>query len=101
MPKKEKDARFSDTFPKKWANVLSNPDHDEWLDKAQQSSKEDLEKMIVQSSELLSDFKKDLDSDPDIKDIKEQLKDACYIPREGIKINEAKLMYCVALKKSM
>ena len=101
MPKKEKDARFSGDFPKKWATVLSNPDHDEWLDKAQQSSKEDLNAMIIQSSELLSDFKKDLDSDPDIKDIKERLKDACRIPREGIKINEAKLMYCVELKKSM
>lgn len=100
MAKKEQDSRLKG-FPKKWANVLAQPDHDEWLDKAQQASKDDLEKMIVQSSELLADFKKDLESDQDIKDIKEQLKDACHVPRQGIKINEAKAMYCVYLKKSM
>jgi len=101
MKKKEKDSKFGPTFPKKWANVLSNPDHEEWVEKAQQSSKADLEQMIVQSSELLADFKKDLETDPDIKDLKDQLKDASHIPREGIKINEAKAMYAVYLKKSM
>ena len=92
-------------FPRKWARILEidndESDDNNFLDKVQQSSKEDLDDMIVTCNENIAEFKKDEDADLDLQNLKEQVKDASAIYRDGVKINNARAMYCVYIKKSL
>ena len=47
--------------PKKWAKILE--EDTDFLDKAQQSSIEGLDKIIVETSELIVNFTKDMEAD--------------------------------------
>ena len=87
-----------ENFPKKWAKTLENDE--EFLDKAQQSSKKELDELILKAQELLVDFEKDQDADQNLQELKEQLKEAGAIYKDGIKINKARSAYCVFLKRS-
>lgn len=104
--KKAKDTRLQN-FPKKWASILEklcngeDGSKDDFLDTAQQSSKDDLDKMIVKFNENLADFRKDMDADADLQDKKEAYAEAASFYRDGIKVNEAKAMYCIYLKRSL
>ena len=92
-------------FPRKWARILEidNDESDEnnFLDKVQQASKDELDDMIVVCNENMADLRKDEAADLDLQNLKEQVKDASAIYRDGIKINEARAMYCVYIKKSL
>ena len=83
--------------PKKWAKVLEQ-DLD-FVEKAQQASVEDLDKMIVESSELIVNFTKDMEADQDLLDKKAEVKEAAATYTEGIKVNKARQLYCVMLKR--
>jgi hypothetical protein len=102
---KTKDPRL-DNFPKRWATVLDKlcngeGDADPFLDDVQQMSKEDLDKLIVKFNENQADFKKDMDADMDLANKKEAVAEAAAVYKDGIKVNEAKAMYCVYLKRSL
>lgn len=98
MPKKNSagDPRL-EGVPKKWAKILEGDS--DFLDKAQQSSREDLDKMIVDASELVVSFRKEMEEDQDLLEKKEAVKEAALTYTEGIKINTARQLYCVMLKK--
>lgn len=107
--KPKKDARL-ENFPKKWARVLEkactgdNPDgasNDDFLDKVQQSSKEELDQMIIRYNENLAEISKDMELDQDLIEKKEVAKEAASFYTEGKKLNEAKAMYCIFIKKSL
>lgn len=106
--KKKTDARL-ENFPKKWASVLEklclmddgSGKADDFLDVAQQSSKEDLDKLIVQYNENMAEFQKDMAADQDLEEKKVAYQEAASVYRDGIKVNEAKAMYCVFIKKSL
>jgi hypothetical protein len=108
MAKKTKDPRL-ENFPKKYRSVLeklcSNDDGtgqaDDFLDVAQQATKEELNSMIVKYNENRADFEKDRDADTDLEEAKVKYQEAGQVYRDGIKVNEAKAMYCVFIKKSL
>lgn len=89
-------------FPKKWAKVLDNlAEDDKFLETAQQSSKADLDKIIVTCNERTAELKKLMDLDQDLAEKKEAVKEAASGYKEGLAVNEAKAMYCVYLKNSL
>jgi hypothetical protein len=108
MAKKNKDARL-ENVPKKIRSVLEklcfaddgSGNGDDFLDKAQQSTKEELDKMIVQFNENLADFQKDMEADTDLEEKKSVYQEAAAVYRDGIKVNSAKAAYCVYLKRSI
>lgn len=97
----KKDENKYGNLPKKWVKVLDNLQDDDFLEKAQQSSKEELSDIIVKCNENLAEIKKDMDADQDLAEKKQAVKDAAAVYKEGIAVNEAKAMYCVYLKNSL
>jgi len=95
---KETDPRL-DNLPKKIRKALQGDT--DFLDKAQQSSKEELNKLLIQAQELIVDFEKDQEADQHLQELKEQLKDAATPYRDGIKINQARAAYTVYIKRSL
>lgn len=73
MANKEVDSRLKN-FPKKYAKTLEGDS--DFLDKVQQSSKDDLNKIIIETSELIVEFTKDMENDQDLLDKKEAAKEA-------------------------
>jgi hypothetical protein len=98
MANKDTDPRLKN-FSKKYAKVLeADPD---FLDKVQQSSKDDLNKIIIETSELIVEFTKDMENDQDLLDKKEAVKEAAATYVDGIKVNKARNAYAIYIKKSM
>ena len=95
---KETDPRL-DNLPKKIRKALQGDD--EFLDKAQQASKEELNKLMITSSELIVDFEKDQEADQHLQELKEQVKNASQPYKDGIRINSARNAYCVYIKRSL
>lgn len=104
MPKGQRKKRpvegdqFGD-FPKKWAKYLEG--EDEFISKAQQSSSEELDKMVVQYNESISALESDRDADTDLASLKEQVKETEMPYSVGIKVNQAKIRYALSIKKSL
>jgi hypothetical protein len=102
--KKDKDPRL-ENFPKKWANVLdkicNGESKDTFLDDVQQATKEEINAMIVEYNELITEYEKDRDEDLDLQSKKEQALEAGLVYKEGISANMAKARYCVYIKKSL
>ena len=95
---KETDPRL-DNLPKKIRKALQGDD--DFLDKAQQSTKEELNKLLIQSQELVVDFEKDQEADQHLQELKDQLKTAAQPYKDGIRINQARAAYTVYLKRSL
>jgi outer membrane PBP1 activator LpoA protein len=95
---KETDPRL-ESLPKKIRKALEGDT--DFLDKAQQASKEELNKLMVTAQELIVDFEKDYEADIHVQELKEQLKDASSTYKDGIKINQARATYCVYIKRSL
>ena len=95
---KETDPRL-DNLPKKIRKALQGDD--DFLTKAQGSTKEELNKLLIQAQELVVDFEKDQEADQHLQELKEQLKDAATPYRYGIKINQARAAYTVYIKRSL
>lgn len=85
--------------PKKVAKILA--DDLDWMQKAQQMSKEDINKEIVQCNEVIVDLSKDMEADQHLNELKEQKKEAEAIYKEGLGLNRARVTYLIALKRSM
>jgi len=98
MAKKETDPRLQ-SLPKKIQKALSGDT--DFLDKAQHSTKEELNKLLILAQELVVDFEKDQDADQHLQELKEQLKDAGQQYKDGIKINQARSAYAIYLKRSL
>ena len=97
----EENSKFG-TFPRKWARVLENlHEDDKFLEDVQQFSTEEMDKQIVTSNEIIAEMKKNMELDSDLQAAKQNVKDIASNYTEGIKINEAKAMYCVYLKNSL
>jgi predicted HicB family RNase H-like nuclease len=102
MAKQKKEASPTSNFPKKWAKILDNLDpSDKFIDTVQQSTHDELDKIIVQCNEHMAEVKKDMDADQDLAEKKQAVKDAAAQYKEGIAVNEAKAMYCVYIKNSL
>jgi hypothetical protein len=101
MRKQKNDSGDSklDGIPKKIQKILA--DDLEWLEKAQQFSKQDIDKEIVICNEVIVDLAKDMDADQHLNEIKEQKKEAEAVYKSGLKINNARVAYLVALKRSI
>lgn len=76
-------------------------DDTDWLESLAQKNKDEIDYEIIKSNEYLVDFKKDMLSDDHLISLKEQVKEASAVYKDGIKINEARATYCVFLKRSM
>lgn len=97
-PKKEKNPLLKDV-PKKVASALK--DEDEWLEKVQQMSADEMDAEVIKCNENLVDYQKDMAEDPDLNALKDKLKEDSAVYREGIKINSARTAYLVYLKRSL
>jgi len=95
--KKKKENKFG-TFSKKWAKWLEG--EEEFVTKAQQSTAEELDEMIVLFNERITEKEQEMESDSDLKARKEELKELLAPYKECLKINEAKSRYCIAIKES-
>lgn len=106
--KSQKDSRL-ENIPKRIANILEklcnssgeDGNADPFLDDVQQLSKEELDKLIIQFNENVVDFRKDMEADMDLASKREAYAEAAIVYRDGIKINDAKAVYCVYLKRSL
>jgi hypothetical protein len=86
------------TFPKKWAKFLK--DDSDWKSKAEGSSEDDLDSIIVECSKTVTNTEKDMDADEDLKHLKEQVKATAAIYTDVIKLHQARNRYCVYLLNS-
>ncbi len=101
MAKKEENSKWG-TFPRKWAKVLENlHQDDDFVEKAQQASTEELDKIIVNCNEVIAEMNKNMDADQELKEAKEKVKDVASQYTDGIKINNAKSMFCIYMKNSL
>ena len=106
--KSKKDSRL-EGIPKRVASILEklcnssdeNGNADPFLDDVQQLSKDEINDLIIQFNENVVDFKKDMEADMDLASKKEAYAEAAAVYREGIKVNDAKAVYCVYLKRSL
>jgi len=86
-------------IPKKLAKALV--EDTEWLDKALQMSKTDIDKEVVRCNEVIVDLTKDMEADGDLASAKERLKEAQAMYKEGLAINKARVTYLILTKRSM
>jgi hypothetical protein len=97
VPKKKTEGDKFGDFPKKWAKYLD----DDYAAKVQQSSAEDLNKLIVEANEMIANLEKDYAADDEINQLKLSLKEAEFDIKTAIKTCNAKSRYCVAIKRSL
>jgi hypothetical protein len=95
----KKDNDLLEGIPAKVARVLK--DDTDWITRIQQLSKAELDIEIIKSNEYLVDFRKDMEADEPLIQLKQAIKEASAVYKDGIKINEARATYCVFLKRSM
>ena len=95
----KKDNDLLEGIPAKVARVLK--DHPDWVSEIQSKSKDEIDAEIVKYNEYLVDFRKDFLEDQPLNDLKQQVKENSAVYKDGIKINEARVTYCVFLKRSM
>lgn len=102
ISKPKKENHFGD-FPKKWAKILENEldPEDPFISKAQQSSAEQLQKMVFDCNQNIVNLEKDQSADGDLLSLKEQVKIAEEPYKIGIKVNQAKARYCIYLRRSL
>jgi hypothetical protein len=96
--KKEKNPLLKNV-PKKVASALK--DEEEWLEKVQQMTKDQMDQEVIKCNESLVDYQKDMAEDPDLNDLKDRLKEGSLVYRDGIRINSARTAYLVYLKRSL
>lgn len=86
-------------IPKKLARALA--EDTDWLDKALQMSKTDMDKEVVRCNEVIVDITKNQEADTDLASLKEQVKEASAHYKQGLAINRARVTYLILTKRSM
>ena len=90
----------NNTFPQKWAKLLSS----EWMSGAESKATDELKKNIVQWEQAISATERDMDGDPvlnGIKDkmteLKEELKEKSAVYKDTVAISVAQIKFAVHL----
>jgi len=97
MPKGKKNASSDGTgFPAKYAKVLG----EDWMNEADGLETDELKKIIVDAANLIEEQENMRDSDMDLKQLKDQLKEKSGIYKEDIFYQKARTKYSLKVLES-
>ena len=92
---KDNNSENENVFPKKWAKVLE--DLPEFKESAEASSKEDLNKIIIQCEGNIYTVEKEKECDTKLNAAKDLVKDYMTPYRDAVKVQMAKIKYALYL----
>lgn len=99
IPKPKQADPVGGDFPRKYSKLIE--DDRDFIELAQRSTYEELEKMIAEYQDHIATLEKDMSSDLDLQNLKQQVKDASEPYVMGAKLAQAKTKYCVYIKRSL
>ena len=86
-------------FPRKYSKLIE--DDRDFIELAQRSSYDELEKLIAEYQDHIATLEKDMSCDLDLQNLKQEVKDASEPYVNGCKVAQAKTKYCVYIKRSL